>query len=140
MNNERKEAFLMHVRELLENPDPEVKNIMREAVTRAGYSQPDTQWPRVVKNYRDEIVDLTKDILSESGPEAAMTLVGVMRGSHGDNGAARDKLAAALNILDRGVGIVKVEKVEIEQKPGLVALPPKEASKEVPVYAEEEVQ
>lgn len=140
MNNERKEAFLMHVRDLLENPDPAIKNIMREAVTRAGYSQPDTQWPRVVKNYRDEIVDLTKDILSESGPEAAMTLLAVMRGAHGENGAARDKLAAALNVLDRGVGIVKVEKIEIEQKPGLVALPPKEAPTEVPLNDEEEIQ
>lgn len=127
----QKDKFLYHLREILENPEnPDNVGVIpvKEAVRRAGYSQPDTQWWRVAKNHKDDIIELTKDLLVESGPEAAQTLIAVMRGSHGENGAARDKLSAALNVLDRGTGIVKVEKVEVEHKPGLIALPPKEAA------------
>lgn len=131
MKNAMRDAFLDHYRDILET-EPGIKNPVREAVKRAGYSQPDTQWPRVAKNYREQLIELTKDILSDAGPEAAMTMVKVMRGEHGAEGAARDKIAAASQVLDRGVGVTKVEKMEIEVAPGLVALPAKAPAQEIP--------
>lgn len=131
MTNVMRDAFLEHYRNILEN-EPGVKNPVKEAVFRAGYSQPETQWSRVAKIHRDAIIELTKDILSDAGPEAAMSMIRVMRGDHGEEGAARDKMTAAMQILDRGVGVTKVEKMEIEVAPGLVALPVKAPVKELP--------
>lgn len=130
-NNALKEKFLSSLRDILEN-EPEIKNPVREAVARAGYSQPEFQWSRVANNYKDEIIGLTRDILLETGPEAAITLVRIMRGDSNVSLAARDRLSAALNILDRGPGVVKVEKVEVEVKPGVVALPVKDLLQDIP--------
>jgi len=129
---EKQSAFLDHLYEILQN-EPTVRNKYREAALRAGYSvgTSSNHVKEIARSLKDEITEMTKDLLVEAGPEAAGTMVDVMRGVSGEQGgASRDRMQAAMNILDRGVGITKEEKIAVEVKPGLMFLPPKDVSTE----------
>lgn len=130
------QKFVWHLRDILENPgrteNKNVKNHVKEACIRAGYADADRNWWNVSRNMRDVIIDITKDVLSEAGPKAAATLVSIMNGDDDGQGSARDRISAATNVLDRGVGVVKVEKVEVSAPPGVVLLPAKKQQQELP--------
>ena len=120
---EKQEAFLDALQDIILN-EPEVSNYYKEAALRAGYEGYEKNYMRIAKALSDEISDITKSVLVSAGPQAAGTMVAIMQGKSSD-GAARDKLSAASNILDRGVGIVKVDKQEVDVKGGVILLPPK---------------
>lgn len=105
----------------------------REAMRVAGYSD-GYKITQLSKILQDEIADAAKNFLRLNGVRAAWTMAEVMEGEGGK--AARDRLSAAKEILDRGVGVTKVEKVEIEAKQGLIILPAKDQDQDI--NAEEE--
>ena len=97
------------------------------AAKEAGYSGNHYQ---VVKALKNEILDLTTDILANSAPEAAVRLVDIMR-TDKPIPQISNKLQAAQTILDR-VGVTKQERVEVNHKTsgGVFILP---AKKEVTI-------
>lgn len=121
-------SFLEHLYDILQN-EPTVRNKYREAAIRAGYSinEKSNHVMKIARSLKDEITEMTKDLLVEGGPEAAQTMIDIMRGVPGSDGSSRDRMAAAGNILDRGVGVTKVEKMAVVVSPGLMFLPPKDA-------------
>ena len=92
------------------------------AAEKAGYSGNHYQ---VVKSLKNEILDLTTDILANSAPEAAVRLVDIMR-TDKPIPQISNKLQAAQTILDR-VGVTKQERVEVNHKTsgGVFILPAK---------------
>jgi len=92
------------------------------AAKKAGYSGNHYQ---VVKSLKNEILDLTTDILANSAPEAAVRLVDIMR-TDKPIPQISNKLQAAQTILDR-VGVTKQERVEVNHKTsgGVFILPAK---------------
>jgi phage terminase small subunit len=94
----------------------------KQAAKEAGYSGNHYQ---VVKSLKNEILDLTTDILANSAPEAAVRLVDIMRTDKPIPQIA-NKLQAAQTILDR-VGVTKQERVEVNHKTsgGVFILPAK---------------
>lgn len=128
---EKQQAFLQHLYDILQK-EPSIPNKYREAAIRAGYSinEKSNHVMKIARSLKDEITEMTKDLLVEGGPEAAQTMIDIMRGVPGSDGSARDRMAAAGNILDRGVGVTKVEKMAVEVSPGLMFLPPKDAPQE----------
>ncbi len=105
----------------------ETKGNAKEAAELAGYSGNHYQVVRALKN---EILDLTTDILATSAPEAAVRLVDIMRTGK-PIPQITNKLQAAQTILDR-VGVTKTERIEVDHKTngGVFILP---AKKEPPV-------
>lgn len=104
------------------------------AAKEAGYSGNHYQ---VVKSLKNEILDLTTDILANSAPEAAVRLVDIMR-TDKPIPQISNKLQAAQTILDR-VGVTKQERVEVNHKTsgGVFILPAKEEVTIIDVEAEE---
>jgi len=92
------------------------------AAKEAGYSGNHYQ---VVKALKNEILDLTTDILANSAPEAAVRLVDIMR-TDKPIPQISNKLQAAQTILDR-VGVTKQERLEVNHKTsgGVFILPAK---------------
>ena len=92
------------------------------AAKEAGYSGNHYQVVRALKN---EILDLTTDILANSAPEAAVRLVDIMR-TDKPIPQITNKLQAAQTILDR-VGVTKTERIEVDHKTngGVFILPAK---------------
>ena len=84
----------------------------------------------MVRALKNEILDLTTDILATSAPEAAVRLVDIMR-TDKPIPQITNKLQAAQTILDR-VGVTKTERIEVDHKTngGVFILP---AKKEPPV-------
>ena len=74
----------------------------------AGYS---SHYHHVVKSLKNEILELTNEILANSAPKAAFKLVEIMESSR-PIVQANNKLAAAQTLLDR-VGVSKVDKVDV---------------------------
>lgn len=89
----------------------------------AGYADT-TSTTYLKKAYKKDIEEATRNFLGEVGPEATFSIIGVMRNPV--QMGAKEKLAAAKDLLDRG-GFGKVEKVDISTNGGgLFILPPKE--------------
>jgi len=104
------------------------------AAKEAGYSGNHYQ---VVKALKNEILDLTTDILANSAPEAAVRLVDIMR-TDKPIPQISNKLQAAQTILDR-VGVTKQERLEVNHKTsgGVFILPAKEEVTIIDVEATE---
>jgi len=105
------------------------------AAKEAGYSGNHYQ---VVKALKNEILDLTTDILANSAPEAAVRLVDIMR-TDKPIPQISNKLQAAQTILDR-VGVTKQERLEVNHKAnggGVFILPAKEEVTIIDVEATE---
>ena len=100
-------------------------NVLR-AKELAGYSaaSPTTD---IIKGLKDEIMERTQLYMARNAPLAAISLVdGLVDPT---SLGLRDKLNAAKDLLDR-VGLVKTEKVQVEETNGLMILPPKEREPE----------
>lgn len=94
----------------------------RAAMRTAGFSD-NYQSKELRAAIKDHLADATRNYLAEHGPNAAMAIVDVMAEP---NEGARDILNAAKEILDRGVGVVKTDKMEVDMpKHGIFILPSK---------------
>lgn len=93
---------------------------VQKAKVAAGYSSTYAN-SSLIASLKDEILERTKDYLVSVGPQAAMSLSGVLRNP--TELGARNSIAAAKDILDR-MGAVRSETVNL-QSDGIFILPPK---------------
>ena len=81
----------------------------------------------MVKTLKSEILELTQEVLANSAPKAAFTLVEIMDSTRPII-QANNKLADAQTLLDR-VGVGKVERVDVNHNVnsgGIFLMPDKE--------------
>ena len=86
----------------------ETEGNAKAAAELAGYSGGHYQ---VLKSLKNEVLELTKDVLAHNAPKAAFKLVEIMD-SKKPIIQANNKLTAAQTLLDR-VGVTKVDKVDV---------------------------
>jgi hypothetical protein len=94
---------------------------IRSAMNKAGYSKTTPQ-SSVINSLKDEIIEVTKQILAANAPYAASTLVEAL--SNATSPGLQYKLAAVKEILDR-TGVVKEERINVTGDSGLFILPAK---------------
>ena len=97
---EKQQSFLEHL--------VETQGDAKKAAELAGYT---SHYHHVVKTLKNEILELTQEILANSAPKAAFKLVEIME-SKKPIIQANNKLTAAQTLLDR-VGVSKVDKVDV---------------------------
>jgi hypothetical protein len=78
----------------------------------------------LARRLKDEIVDRAQLYLALHGPAAVACLLDIITSMEPIPGA-REKIAAAKEILDRG-GVIKTEKKEVNYTGGIALLPPKD--------------
>lgn len=100
---------------------PESKGDIRQAMREAGYSD-NTPIQEIVKSLKEEILEVTREMLAMNAPFAAASLVEILRNSNVPGIGAR--LTAIKEILDR-VGVIKEEKISVESTNGIFILPAK---------------
>ena len=106
----------------------------KKAAAIAGYSGGHYQ---VLKALKNEVLELTKDVLAHNAPKAAFKLLEIME-SDKPIPQANNKLAAAQSFLDR-VGVSKSEKLDINHQVSAgIFLMPDKAPIEAEVVVEEE--
>ena len=106
----------------------------KKAAAIAGYSGGHYQ---VLKTLKNEVLELTKDVLAHNAPKAAFKLLEIME-SDKPIPQANNKLAAAQSLLDR-VGVSKSEKFDINHQVSAgIFLMPDKAPIEAEVVKEEE--
>ena len=95
----------------------------KQAAELAGYSGNHYQ---VLKSLKNEVLELTTEVLAQSAPQAAFKLLDIMN-SDETIPQASNQLQAAQTILDR-VGIAKTERIDINHKGtgGIFIMPEKE--------------
>ena len=94
----------------------------KKAAAIAGYSGGHYQ---VLKALKNEVLELTKDVLAHNAPKAAFKLLEIME-SDKPIPQANNKLAAAQSLLDR-VGVSKTETLDINHQvsAGIFLMPDK---------------
>ena len=106
----------------------------KKAAAIAGYSGGHYQ---VLKALKNEVLELTKDVLAHNAPKAAFKLLEIME-SDKPIPQANNKLAAAQSLLDR-VGVSKSEKLDINHQVSAgIFLMPDKAPIEADIVVEEE--
>jgi|TARA_R100000049_G_C1926022_1_gene70470 hypothetical protein len=95
----------------------------KRAAKLAGYS---SNYYQVLKSLKNEVLELTTDVLARSAPQAAFKLLDIMN-ADGPIPQATNKLQAAQTILDR-VGIAKTERLDINHRVtgGIFLMPDKQ--------------
>jgi hypothetical protein len=101
------------------------------AKQKAGYAD-SVSTTTIMAGLQEEITEATRRYLALHGPAAAFA----MTKSLGMDGPvppdSRERMAAAREILDRGVGVVKTDRLEVSAvKAGIVFLPPKDADQDI---------
>ena len=86
----------------------ETEGDAKKAAELAGYT---SHYHHVVKTLKNEILELTQEILANSAPKAAFKLVEIME-SNRPIVQANNKLSAAQTLLDR-VGVSKIDKLDV---------------------------
>ena len=105
----------------------ETQGDAKQAAALAGYSGGHYQ---VLKSLKNEILELTKNVLAHNAPKAAFKLLEIMD-SNTPIPQASNKLVAAQSLLDR-VGVSKSEKLDINmQASGGIFIMPDKAPIEV---------
>ena len=100
---------------------------VKKSAELAGYAGNHYQ---VLKSLKNEVLELTTDVLAQSAPQAAFKLLDIMNADK-PIPQATNKLHAAQTILDR-VGIAKTERLDINHKvTGGIFLMPDKAPIEV---------
>lgn len=99
----------------------EAEGNLKVARDLAGYG-PTTPVTQIVDSLQDEIYELTKKFISRSGTKAAWAVSDLI--DRPTTPGAREKLAAAKDLLDRG-GFKPADKVELETDSPLFILPEK---------------
>ena len=106
----------------------------KKAAAIAGYSGGHYQ---VLKSLKNEVLELTKDVLAHNAPKAAFKLLEIME-SNKPIPQANNKLAAAQSLLDR-VGVSKTETLDVNHQVSAgIFLMPDKAPIEAEVVVEEE--
>ena len=111
----KQQAFLEHL--------VETQGDAKQAAELAGYT---SHYHHVVKTLKNEIIELTQEVLANSAPQAAFKLIEIMSSSKPII-QANNKLAAATTLLDR-VGVSKVDRVDVNhnvQSGGTFLMPDK---------------
>ena len=100
----------------------ETQGDAKKAAELAGYK---SHYHHVVKTLKNEILELTQEVLAYSAPRAAFKLVEIMDSTKPVI-QANNKLAAAQTLLDR-VGVTKVDKVDVNHtvNSGIFLMPDK---------------
>ena len=112
----------------------ETQGDARAAAELAGYSGGHYQ---VLKALKNEVLELTKDVLAHNAPKAAFKLLEIME-SDRPIPQANNKIVAAQSVLDR-VGVSKTEKLDVNHQVSAgIFLMPDKAPIEVEVVKEEE--
>ena len=106
---EKQQSFLEHL--------VETQGDAKKAAELAGYT---SHYHHVVKTLKNEILELTQEILANSAPKAAFKLVEIME-SNRPIVQANNKLSAAQTLLDR-VGVSKIDKLDINHNLNRVSL------------------
>lgn len=91
----------------------ETKGNAAEAAKLAGYQ---SSHYHLLKSLKEEVLDITQQILAQSAPKAAFKLLEIMD-SDKPIAQAGNKLQAAQSVLDR-VGVVKSERLDITHNGG----------------------
>ncbi len=96
---------------------------VKKSAELAGYAGNHYQ---VLKSLKNEVLELTTDVLAQSAPQAAFKLLDIMNADR-PIPQATNKLHAAQTILDR-VGIAKTERLDINHKVtgGIFLMPDKQ--------------
>jgi len=106
----------------------------KKAAAIAGYSGGHYQ---VLKSLKNEVLELTKDVLAHNAPKAAFKLLEIME-SDRPIPQANNKIVAAQSVLDR-VGVSKTEKLDVNHQVSAgIFLMPDKAPIEVEVVKEED--
>ena len=122
-----KERELTEKQQLFLDSLVETQGNAKEAAALAGYSGGHYQ---VLKALKNEVLELTKDVLAHNAPKAAFKLLEIME-SDRPIPQANNKLTAAQSLLDR-VGVSKTETLDINhQVSGGIFLMPDKAPIEV---------
>jgi len=87
----------------------------------AGYSS-NTQLSEITSGIKDEIIEATKNFMAHNAPKAAYAIISGI--DDPTELGIRDKINAAKDLLDRS-GIIKSEKMQVENTGGVFILPPK---------------
>ena len=106
----------------------------KKAAAIAGYSGGHYQ---VLKALKNEVLELTKDVLAHNAPKAAFKLLEIME-SDRPIPQANNKIVAAQSVLDR-VGVSKTEKLDVNHQVSAgIFLMPDKAPIEAEIVVEEE--
>ena len=110
----KQQSFLEHL--------VETQGDAKKAAELAGYT---SHYHHVVKTLKNEILELTQEILANSAPKAAFKLVEIME-SNRPIVQANNKLSAAQTLLDR-VGVSKIDKLDVNHNlnSGIFVMPDK---------------
>ena len=103
--NERQVAFLDYL--------IETKGDAKKAAVLAGYK---SSHYHLLRSLKQEVLDITQEILASSAPKAAFKLLEIMD-SNKPIPQATNKLQAAQSVLDR-VGVVKTERLDVTHNMG----------------------
>ena len=111
---EKQQSFLNHL--------VETEGDAKKAAELAGYT---SHYHHVVKTLKNEILELTQEVLANSAPKAAFKLVEIME-SNRPIVQANNKLSAAQTLLDR-VGVSKIDKLDVNHNlnSGIFVMPDK---------------
>ena len=122
-----KERELTEKQQLFLDSLVETQGNAKEAAALAGYSGGHYQ---VLKALKNEVLELTKDVLAHNAPKAAFKLLEIME-SDRPIPQANNKLTAAQSLLDRA-GVSKTETLDINhQVSGGIFLMPEKAPIEI---------
>ena len=102
---EKQQSFLEHL--------VETEGDAKKAAELAGYT---SHYHRVVRTLKNEILEITNEILANSVPKAAFKLVEIME-SKRPIVQANNKLAAAQTLLDR-VGVGRKDTIDVNHRVG----------------------
>ena len=102
---EKQQSFLEHL--------DETEGDAKKAAELAGYT---SHYHHVVKTLKNEILEITNEILANSAPKAAFKLVEIME-SKRPIVQANNKLAAAQTLLDR-VGVGRKDTIDVDHRVG----------------------
>tara|TARA_R100000656_G_scaffold119704_1_gene93676 strand:+ start:711 stop:1148 length:438 start_codon:yes stop_codon:yes gene_type:complete len=114
----------------------ETRGNAKQAAELAGYK---SSHYHLLKSLKQEVLDITTEILAQSAPKAAFKLLEIMD-SNRPIPQANNKLQAAQSVLDR-VGVVKTERLDITHKAGggIFLLPEKRNNEIIDIQKEEDI-
>jgi len=99
----------------------EARGNVVEAKRLAGYSD-NNSTSEIVKSLKEEILEITQLFMARNAPRAAVAMVGGLLDP--TELGIKEKMSAAKELLDR-TGLVKTEKMQVENTGGVMLLPPK---------------